>query len=136
MIGKVIIWAPQVAILAHSAVRGFVSHCGWNSLLESIWYGVPVATWSMYAEQQINAFQMVKDLRLAIEIKIYYNKDNSYIVSAHEIENQLKNWMCINSEVRKKMNEMQQISKRVMIDGGSLHSSLDYFIENMMTNIP
>ena len=90
----------------------------------------------MYAEQQINAFQMVKDLRLAIEIKIYYNKDNSYIVSAHEIENQLKNWMCINSEVRKKMNEMQQISKRVMIDGGSLHSSLDYFIENMMTNIP
>ena len=90
----------------------------------------------MYAEQQINAFQMVKDLRLAIEIKICYNMDNIDIVSAHEIENQLKNWMCINSEVRKKMNEMQQISKRVMIDGGSLHSSLDYFIENIMTNIP
>ena len=89
----------------------------------------------MYAQQQINAFEIVKDLRLAIEIKIC-NKDNIYIVSAHEIENQLKNWMCINSEVRKKMNEMQQISKRVMIDGGSLHSSLDYFIENMMTNIP
>ena len=68
----------------------------------------------MYVEQQINAFEMVKDLRLAIEIKIYYNKDNSYIVSAHEIENQLKNWMCINSEVRKKMNEMQQISRRVL----------------------
>ena len=44
--------------------------------------------------------------------------------------------MSINSEVRKKMNEMQQISKRVMIDGGSLHSSLGHFIENMMTNIP
>ncbi|XP_034702736.1 UDP-glucose flavonoid 3-O-glucosyltransferase 6-like [Vitis riparia] len=135
-IGKIIGWAPQVAVLAHTAVGGFVSHCGWNSLLESIWYGVPVATWPIYAEQQINAFQMVKDLGLAVEIKIDYNKDNNYIVNAHEIENGLKNLMSINSEVRKKMNEMQQISRRVIIDGGSSHSSLGHFIENVITNIP
>ncbi|WKA00093.1 hypothetical protein VitviT2T_018483 [Vitis vinifera] len=135
-IGKIIGWAPQVAVLAHTAVGGFVSHCGWNSLLESIWYGVPVATWPIYAEQQINAFQMVKDLGLAVEIKIDYNKDNNYIVNAHEIENGLRKLMSINSEVRKKMNEMQQISRRVIIDGGSSHSSLGHFIENVMTNIP
>ena len=99
-IGKVIGWAPQIAVLAHSAVGGFVSHCGWNSLLESVWYGVPVATWPIYAEQQINAFQMVKDLGLATEIKIDYNKDNDYVVSAHEIENGLRNLMNIDSEVR------------------------------------
>ena len=79
---------------------------------------------------------MVNGLRLTIEIKICYNKDNIDIVSAHEIENRLKNLMSINSEVRKKMNEMQQISRRVIIDGGSSHSSLGHFIENVMTNIP
>nr|CAN74961.1 hypothetical protein VITISV_014252 [Vitis vinifera] len=131
-IGKVIGWAPQIAVLAHSAVGGFVSHCGWNSLLESIWYGVPVATWSMYAEQQINAFQMVKDLGLAVEIKIGYNKDSDYVVSAHEIENGLRNLMNINSEVRKKRKEMKKISRKVMIDGGSSHFSLGHFIEDMM----
>ena len=89
----------------------------------------------MYVEQQINTFQMVKDLRLAIEIKMCYNKDNIDIVSAREIENRLKNLMSISSQVRKKMNEMQHISRRVMIDGGSSHSSLGHFIENMMTNI-
>ncbi|RVW82225.1 UDP-glucose flavonoid 3-O-glucosyltransferase 6 [Vitis vinifera] len=94
-IGKVIGWAPQVAVLSHSAVGGFVSHCGWNSLLESVWYGVPIATWPIYAEQQINAFQMVKDLGLAIEIKIDYNEDSDYVVSAHEIENGLRNLMNI-----------------------------------------
>ena len=88
--------APQIAVLAHSAVGGFVSHCGWNSLLESILYGVPVATWPIYAEQQINAFQMVKDLGLAVEIKIDYNKDRDHIVSAHEIENGLRNLMNTN----------------------------------------
>ncbi|KAL0008657.1 hypothetical protein SO802_010159 [Lithocarpus litseifolius] len=74
-IGKVIGWAPQVAILGHSAIGGFVSHCGWNSMLESLWFGVPIAAWPMYAEQQINAFEMMKELGLAVEVKMDY--DNS-----------------------------------------------------------
>ncbi|RVW13258.1 UDP-glucose flavonoid 3-O-glucosyltransferase 6 [Vitis vinifera] len=135
-IGKVIGWAPQVAILAHSAVGGFVSHCGWNSTLESIYYGVPVATWPMFAEQQINAFQMVKDLGLAVEIKMDYNKDSSYVVSAQEIEIGLKNLMNIDNEVRKKREEMKRISGKVMIEGGSSHFSLGHVIEDMMANIP
>ena len=133
-IGKVIGWAPQVAILAHSAVGGF--DCGWNSTLENIYYGVPVATWPMFAEQRINAFQMVKDLGLAVKIKMHYNKDSSYVVSAQEIDIGLKNLMNIDNEVRKKREEMKKISRKVMIEGGSLHFSLGHFIEDMMANIP
>ena len=134
-IGKVIGWAPQVAILAHSAVGGFVSHCGWNSTLESIYYGVPVATWPMFAEQQINAFQMVKDLGLAVEIKMDYNKDSSYVVSAQEIEIGLKKLMNMNSEVRMKRKEMQKLSRTAIEDGGSSHFSLGQFIEDVIINI-
>jgi len=51
--GKAMIcgWAPQVEVLAHKAIGGFVSHCGWNSILESVWFGVPILTWPIYAEQ-------------------------------------------------------------------------------------
>ncbi|PQQ16073.1 UDP-glycosyltransferase 71A15 [Prunus yedoensis var. nudiflora] len=54
-IGNVIGWAPQGAILAHRAIGGFESHCGWNSTLESLWYDVPVGAWPLYAEQPLNA---------------------------------------------------------------------------------
>ncbi|KAF2319812.1 hypothetical protein GH714_019268 [Hevea brasiliensis] len=84
--GKVIGWAPQAAILAHPAVGGFVSHCGWNSVLESLWFGVPIATWPMYAEQQFNAFEMVIELGLAVEIKMEYSKESGMMVNCDEIE--------------------------------------------------
>ncbi|KAF0897372.1 hypothetical protein E2562_036495 [Oryza meyeriana var. granulata] len=48
-------WAPQVRVLAHPATAAFVSHCGWNSSLESVSSGVPMVAWPLYAEQQMNA---------------------------------------------------------------------------------
>jgi len=44
-------WAPQVLILDHEAVGGFVTHCGWNSALEGISAGLPMVTWPVFAEQ-------------------------------------------------------------------------------------
>ena len=132
--GKVIGWVPQVAILAHSVMGGFVSHCGWNSIQESIWYGISIVAWPLYAEQQLNAFRLVKDLGLALEIKIDYTLGSGYIVRAHEIENGLNNLMNINSEIRKNSKEMQKISRKVMIDGGSSHFSLGRFIITFHAN--
>ncbi|KAE8767970.1 hydroquinone glucosyltransferase-like [Hordeum vulgare] len=52
------LWAPQVEILNHAAVGGFMSHCGWNSTLESVAAGVPMVAWPLYAEQRLNAVML------------------------------------------------------------------------------
>ncbi|KAI5677943.1 hypothetical protein M9H77_08893 [Catharanthus roseus] len=136
--GKVIGWSPQMEVLSHSAVGGFVSHCGWNSILESVWTGVPIATWPMYAEQQANAFQMIKELEMAVEIKMDYRKDfltpKGKIVTTEEIENGIKILMDPENEIWKKVKQMKENSRMALEKGGSSYNSLGTFINEFMVN--
>ena len=59
-------WAPQVAILRHRAVGSFLTHCGWNSVLEGLISGVVMLTWPMGADQFTNALLLVDQLGVAI----------------------------------------------------------------------
>lgn len=47
-------WVSQATVLAHPAVKVFVSHCGWNGLLETISAGVPVVGFPLYGDQTLN----------------------------------------------------------------------------------
>ncbi|CAH1429218.1 unnamed protein product [Lactuca virosa] len=137
-IGKVTGWVPQVAVLAHGAVGGFVSHCGWNSLLESLWFGVPSAAWPIYAEQQINAFEMVVELGLAVEIKLDYKKDffnpKADKVTAEEIESGVRRLMEDN-KVRTEVKEMREKSRAAVVEGGSSYASIGRLILDVKRNI-
>ncbi|XP_062193279.1 UDP-glycosyltransferase 90A1-like [Phragmites australis] len=67
--GKVVReWVDQWEILQHASVRGFFSHCGWNSVLESVTAGVPLAVWPLEFEQPINARLVVDELRVGIRV--------------------------------------------------------------------
>ncbi|XP_022151596.1 anthocyanidin 3-O-glucosyltransferase 2-like [Momordica charantia] len=139
-IGRIIGWTTQVEILGHPAIGGFVSHCGWNSVLESLWHGVPMATWPMHAEQQLNAFEMVVELGLAVEITLDYrmsfSEEKARIVSAEEIESGIRKLMGEESdEMRKKVRAKSEESRRCIAEGGSSFVSLGHFMDNVLANL-
>ncbi|KAJ6426144.1 hypothetical protein OIU84_026679 [Salix udensis] len=136
--GKIIGWAPQIDILGHPSVGGFVSHCGWNSILESIWFGVPIATWPLYAEQQFNAFMLIVEMGLGVEIKMDYrgdfhsDGDENIIVSAGEIERGVRCLMELDNEKRERVKEMSGKSRKALENGGTSSSCLGRFIQDVV----
>ncbi|XP_044507509.1 anthocyanidin 3-O-glucosyltransferase 2-like [Mangifera indica] len=133
-IGFVCGWAPQKEVLSHRSIGAFVSHCGWNSILESLWFGVPIVTWPMYAEQQVNAFQMVKDLGLAVELRLGYKVMNGEVLAADEIARAIKCVMETDSVVRKKVREKSEKSRLAVIEGGSSFAAFGRMIEDILRN--
>ncbi|XP_073131525.1 flavonol 3-O-glucosyltransferase UGT89B1-like [Henckelia pumila] len=61
-------WAPQSAILSHPAVGGFLSHCGWNSVLEAVASGVMILCWPMEADQYLDNKLLVYYKKAAIQV--------------------------------------------------------------------
>ncbi|XP_057541872.1 anthocyanidin 3-O-glucosyltransferase 5-like [Amaranthus tricolor] len=113
-LGKVIpMWAPQTEILAHCSIGGFLSHCGWNSTLESLVNGVPIIAWPLYAEQNMNATLMVDEIRVAIRSKELPTKG---VVSREEIKSMITKIMVDvgGFEIRSRVKEVQQYAKRAL----------------------
>ncbi|XP_020577133.1 cyanidin-3-O-glucoside 2-O-glucuronosyltransferase-like [Phalaenopsis equestris] len=61
-------WAPQKNILAHPSVGGFVTHCGWSSVIEGMRHGVPMIAIPLQLDQPLNAALMV-ELGVAVKVK-------------------------------------------------------------------
>ncbi|CAN6211718.1 unnamed protein product [Urochloa humidicola] len=121
--GRGLVWpakAPQKEILAHAAVGGFVTHGGWNSILESLWLGVPMVPWPLGAEQHYNAFTLVADMGVAVSMGVDRKRNN--FVEAAELERAVKALMDGGEaarKVRERAMEMKAACRKAVEEGGS-----------------
>ncbi|XP_024979006.1 UDP-glycosyltransferase 88B1-like [Cynara cardunculus var. scolymus] len=110
-------WAPQPAILGHDSVGGFVSHCGWNSVLEAVVAGVPMVAWPLYAEQKINKVLLVERMKVAVALRM----SSEGFVTAEAVEEKVTELMKGEEGrvVRERILEMSRRAKAAVVDGGS-----------------
>ncbi|EXB77511.1 Hydroquinone glucosyltransferase [Morus notabilis] len=102
-------WVPQAQILSHGSIGGFLTHCGWNSTLESVVNGVPLIAWPLYAEQKMNAFMLTEDTKAALRPKANEND----IVEREEIARVVKA-LIDGEEGQKLRNRMKDLKKAAL----------------------
>ena len=98
-------WAPQKKILGHTSIGGFVSHCGWSSIMESIKFGVPIVAIPMQIDQPFNA-KLLEAVGVGVEVK--RNEDRR--LEREEIARVIKEVVVEKSgeNVRRKVREMSE----------------------------
>ncbi|PQM36756.1 hydroquinone glucosyltransferase-like [Prunus yedoensis var. nudiflora] len=110
-------WAPQVQVLSHESIGGFLTHCGWNSTLESIVNGVPLIAWPLYAEQRINAVLLADDIKIAWRVKM----NDKGIVEGQDIAKYARG-LIEGDEGRLLRNKMKELKVALSQQGSSTKS--------------
>jgi UDP:flavonoid glycosyltransferase YjiC (YdhE family) len=82
-------FVPQLEVLSHPNVVAFVSHCGMNSIHESLYCGKPILALPFFGDQHYNAARLV-DLGVALKI----NKRNFSRIDVFDKVNQLLRDRC------------------------------------------
>ncbi|GJM89528.1 hypothetical protein PR202_ga05729 [Eleusine coracana subsp. coracana] len=122
-------WAPQVDVLRHAATGSFVTHCGWNSVLEAAAAGVPMLCWPLYAEQRLNKVFVVDGMEAGVVMEGY----DEEVVTAEEVERKVR--LVMESEEGEKLRDRMALAKEkaaeALADGGPSRVALEEFLKDM-----
>lgn len=128
--GMVVPWCDQMRALCNSSVGGFFTHCGWNSVAETAFAGVPVLTFPLDAEQVVNGKVMVEDLGIGRRMKDRVSE----FVGREVVCEVLKKFMDLECAERKELDraskELQERLLGAVNEDGST-SGLDGFLSRM-----
>lgn len=122
-------WVHQKAILSHPSVQGFISHCGWNSVLESLCSGVPMLAWPRDYDQPLNAKVVVMAFKAGLMLK--EEGDVREKIVAELISERVKELMEGEKgrQAREKAGEIARKAREAVENGGSSCRKLHELIE-------
>ncbi|XP_010505225.1 PREDICTED: UDP-glycosyltransferase 73C1-like [Camelina sativa] len=134
-------WSPQMLILPHPAVGGFLTHCGWNSTLEGITSGVPLLTWPLFGDQFCNQKLVVQVLKVGVsagveEVMRWGEEEKiGVLVDKEGVKKAVEELMGDSNDAnerRKRVKELGESAHRAVEEGGSSHSNITLLLQDIM----
>lgn len=125
--GLVVSWCPQLDVLAHEAVGCFVTHCGWNSTIEALSFGVPMLAMPQFMDQMIDAHFV--DQIWGVGVKPKANEKG--LVSREEITHCLEEIMHGQraEKIKENAGKWKALAKEAVGEGGSSDKHIDEIID-------
>ncbi|KFK36553.1 hypothetical protein AALP_AA4G138600 [Arabis alpina] len=137
-------WSPQVLILSHPSVGGFLTHCGWNSTLEGITSGVPLLTWPLFGDQFCNQKLVVQILKIGVRagvenVMTWGEEEKIGVLVDKEGVKKLVEELMGDSddakERRRRAKELGELAHEAVKEGGSSHSNFTFLLQDIMEQV-
>eukprot|EP00249_Psilotum_nudum_P014933 c25076_g1_i2 orf=925-1875(+) len=129
--GLMISWAPQLRVLSHPAIGGFLTHCGWNSTVESIAMGVPMLCFPIFTDQFVNSMLITKQWKVGLALK------EEETLEKKTVETQVREIMAGEKgrEVRERVAEVKEAAWKAVRAGGTSFADLASFLQHDTYNM-
>ncbi|KAI5653762.1 hypothetical protein M9H77_30949 [Catharanthus roseus] len=130
--GIILSWCSQVEVLSHKSIGCFVSHCGWNSTLESLVAGVPIVACPQFSDQTTNAKMVEEVWGTGVRAG-----NTEGLVEREEIKRCLDILMGDGErgeEIRQNANKWRCLALEAVKKGGSSHNNLKMLLESFYEN--
>ncbi|OIT38227.1 PREDICTED: crocetin glucosyltransferase, chloroplastic-like isoform X1 [Nicotiana attenuata] len=127
--GMIVPWCSQMEVLFHKSIGCFMSHCGWNSTLESIAAGVPLIGYPQFSDQVTN-IKMVEEV-WGTGVRA---RPEEGIVKREELKRCLEILMGggeKGNEIRRNVKKYGDLAMEAVKEGGSSHYNLNKFIDSL-----
>ncbi|XP_041026785.1 7-deoxyloganetin glucosyltransferase-like [Juglans microcarpa x Juglans regia] len=127
--GILLSWCPQEHVLSHPSIGGFLTHSGWNSMLESMCAGVPVLCWPFFADQQTNCRFACVEWGIGMEIDRNVKRD--------EVERLVRELMDgeKGKEMRKHAMEWKKMAEEAVGSEGTSNLNLDKVVNEVLLQL-
>uniref|UniRef100_N1R0K8 Cytokinin-O-glucosyltransferase 2 n=1 Tax=Aegilops tauschii TaxID=37682 RepID=N1R0K8_AEGTA len=118
----------HVEVLSHAALDGFLTHCGWNSVLESVWSGVPMLCFPLLTDQFTNRRLVVWEWHVGVPI------GDRGVVFADEVRVRIEGAMSgkEGEELREAVKKVRAALEAATAHGRSSQRSFDEFVDELM----
>lgn len=132
--GLIVPWCSQIDVISHSAIGGFLTHCGWNSIQESIWCSIPLLCFPLLTDQFTNRKLVVDDWKIGLNL--YDQKKSS--ITKEEVSEKINSLMSGKSsaELRKNIKEVRKKLENALSADGSSQKNFNQFINDVQFLTP
>ncbi|KAI3925567.1 hypothetical protein MKW98_001421 [Papaver atlanticum] len=138
----VVPWCDQLRVLCHSSIGGFLTHCGWNSVMESLYAGVPMLTFPISFDQIPNRKLIVDDLKVGMKVTKEFGE--KAVVKRDDVAKIVNKFMDIiedlaeedvndeAKEMRTRSSELKEMCRRALAKGGSYDTNYNAFVKDIL----
>uniref|UniRef100_A0A0C9S7N9 Glycosyltransferase n=1 Tax=Wollemia nobilis TaxID=56998 RepID=A0A0C9S7N9_9CONI len=128
--GLVVPWSPQMQVLSHPAVGVFLTHCGWNSTMESLTCGVPMIAVPQWSDQTTISKYVEDEWKTGLRLNKTVNGQIGRVAVEKSIRTVMESEEGV--QLRENARRWKTLASEAVVKGGTSDKNIEEFVHEVI----